>query len=262
MITSDFILEKARQSKIDRFSVLREYLQLLFLRYFYEEKNLDFKAFFKGGTSIRFLYNSFRFSEDLDFTIIGKAEKIGSWLWTFLPRLEKEAGLTVTIKDEKNFEEAGWGYRLVFQGELAKQPLGIRLDFSMREKPLEPEVSFVSVFDYPVSPLPLVNHLSREEILAEKVRAIVVRGKPRDLFDLWFLLKQGTLINLRMVKEKMKYYPEVIFDQKVLADRIKQFKPDDLKKDLNQFIPENARQYEKFIPETIDLLRKTFPDSF
>lgn len=257
MISADFLIKKANQSRIDKYTILREYLQLLFLRYFYEDKKKNLKAYFKGGTAIRFLFNSFRFSEDLDFTCVGKKKSMKLILSGLLPKLEKESGFEIEIKDEKIFEERGLGYRLVFTGEGLKQPLGIRLDFSFREKPLEPEVSYLTVFDYPISPLPLVEHYSKREILAEKMRAIMVRNQPRDLFDLWFLLGQGMKIEWKMVKRKMEYYPEVAFSQKILVKKINDYKQEELKKDLNQFVPEGFRKYEKYIPETISFLQKS-----
>lgn len=256
MISSDFISQKALTSQIDRYTVIREYVQLLFLRYFYERPR-RIKAFFKGGTALRFLFNSFRFSEDLDFTCLGDMKKMRSSLGEdILPKLEAESGFKILVKDEKAFEEVGVGYRLVLQpNELIRQPLGIRLDFSFREKPIEPEVSAIAVYDYPISPFPLVTHLSEKEILAEKVRAILVRKTPRDLFDLWFLLKQGVYLDWGFVVKKMEYYPKVKFDKEMLKREIQKFKPEDLKKDLNQFLPTNYRDfYLKIIRETLSLL--------
>jgi len=257
MINTGFINKKASVSQIDRYTIIREYLQLLFLRCFYEEKINNLKIFFKGGTAIRFLFDSFRFSEDLDFTCVGSMKKIRNCLQDILPKLEKESGFAILLKDEKFFKEVGVGYRLVFQpNELIRQPLGIRLDFSFREKPLEPEVSALSVADYPISPFPLVTHLSKKEILAEKIRAILTREAPRDLFDLWFLSKQKTDLDWRLVEKKMEYYPKVKFDRKILLKKIEAIKIEELKKDLNQFLPENYRQYyPKILKETLDFLK-------
>lgn len=256
MITASFINQKALDFQIDRYTVIREYFQLLFLRYLYSQKLQGMKVFFKGGTAIRFLFNSFRFSEDLDFTGLGRMKKIEEVLKQILPDCEKESGFKIVVKDEKLFEEVGVGYRLVLQpNELVKQPLGIRLDFSFREKPLEPEVSSIAVSDYPVSPFPLVAHLSKKEILAEKLRAALVRGRPRDLFDLWFLLKQKTEINWKLISQKMRYYPEVTFGKEILRNKIQQFKPEELKQDLNQFLPENYRSYyPKIIEELLQMI--------
>ena len=51
-------------------NVVREYFQQLFLSRLYEEKGSD-KLLFKGGTALRIIWQSPRFSEDLDFTGIG-----------------------------------------------------------------------------------------------------------------------------------------------------------------------------------------------
>lgn len=243
MISTDFLSRKAKDSKIDEFTILREYFQLLFLRYFYEEKFLNSKVYFKGGTAIRLLFNSFRFSEDLDFILVGSVESIGKHIGKILPKIQTESNSQIMIKDEKLFEQRGIGYRLVFRNSFVSQPLGIKLDFSLREKPLDPESSVLTVFDYPINPPPIVNHLSRKEILAEKIRAIFVRGKPRDWFDLSFLLKQGEKINWKMVSEKMKYYPEVKYSRAILKKRIKELKDENFSKDLNQFLPESYRNH-------------------
>lgn len=259
MISVDFVDQKAKSSQIDRYSILREYFQLLFLRYFYEiEDARGAKAYFKGGTALRFLFGSFRFSEDLDFTYDGPTEAIKTTLQTILPKLEAESGLEILLKNERVFERRGVGYRLVFQpSSLFKQPLGVRLDFSFRELPLEPEISAVTPMDYPISPFPLVRHLSRKEILAEKIRAILTRSRPRDLFDLWFLLKHKTELRWDFVVEKMKYYPDVPFSQQILLEKVKGFEPDELRKDLNKFLPRNYREYyPKFVGETLELLAR------
>jgi len=42
--------------------------------------------------------------------------------------------------------------------------------------------------------------------MAEKVRAIMTREKPRDLYDLWFLLKRGVAPDIGMINAKLKPY--------------------------------------------------------
>ena len=62
--------------------------------------------------------------------------------------------------------------------------------------------------------------MEREEILAEKVRAVLTRNRARDVYDLWFLLKNGTGFELNLVNEKLKYYTRV-FEKEVFMERIK-----------------------------------------
>lgn len=67
MLNYNFIHKKSVRERIDRITIEREYYQLLFLQRLYLEKGSE-NIYFKGGTTIRFLLHSFRFSEDLDFT--------------------------------------------------------------------------------------------------------------------------------------------------------------------------------------------------
>ena len=69
MISKKQIEDLANNNQIDSFTILREYLQILFLSYLYREKQAD-KIYFKGGTALRLLFGSPRFSEDLDFSTL------------------------------------------------------------------------------------------------------------------------------------------------------------------------------------------------
>ena len=69
MLDKETAQDLSKKLNIDLFTIYREYLQLLFLKYFYNQKETD-KVYFKGGTALRFLFGSFRFSEDLDFTTL------------------------------------------------------------------------------------------------------------------------------------------------------------------------------------------------
>ena len=69
----------ARQYKTNDATVLREYLQLLFLSRLYEySKNQQ--IVFKGGTAIHLIYKAPRFSEDLDFTVVAPEKEFSKIL--------------------------------------------------------------------------------------------------------------------------------------------------------------------------------------
>jgi len=57
--------QKARELKIDRVQVVREYWELIVLKGLYES-TFGRYLIFKGGTALRLTYGSPRFSEDLD----------------------------------------------------------------------------------------------------------------------------------------------------------------------------------------------------
>src|SRR3989338_11249233 len=100
MLNYDFLDKKARESKIDRITIFREYWQLLLLQRFYLTRGSE-KLFFKGGTAIRFLLGSFRFSEDLDFTSTVKkniGEKLIKEIFIYF---QKNTNLAMELKKEK-----------------------------------------------------------------------------------------------------------------------------------------------------------------
>lgn len=252
MLNFEFIYKKAKDSRIDTVTILREYWQLLFLQKLYEHKESK-EIFFKGGTAIRFLYNSFRFSEDLDFTSIGKKEEIELLLLKVFRYFRDNTNFSLEFKKERvfvKFEEESLKYRFLFQPKKSSQKVSIRFDVSFREKPLTKEETVLIPFDYPISPYPLVLHLNSAEILAEKIRALFIRSKPRDLFDVWYLLTKKIAIDEKILKKKFKLYPGVSFNKNNFKKIIEAYDEDGLKKDLNQFLPENFRHFYKSLKKS------------
>jgi len=257
MLNYDFIRQKSVESKIDSITIEREYWQLLFLQRLYYLKGSE-DVFFKGGTAIRFLFNSFRFSEDLDFTAASPKKEVEKLLVEVFLFFQKNAHEPLEFKKEKiikKFEENSLKYRLLFLPKKSTQKTSIRIDVSFREKPINREETVLIPFDYPISPYPLVIHLGKEEIMAEKIRAILTREKPRDLFDVWFLLTKKIALKEEIIKKKLSIYPCLRFSMKKLIESINAFDDKELKRDLNQFLPEQYRQFYRIIKkETLKLL--------
>ncbi len=67
MITNEHMRVLAIKYQSTELNIRREYLQHLFLSYFYQQPATD-TVYFKGGTALRIIYQSPRFSEDLDFS--------------------------------------------------------------------------------------------------------------------------------------------------------------------------------------------------
>lgn len=130
MLTKSQLNQLAKNFQIDNFTLFREYLQLVFLNYFYQEKQAE-KIYFKGGTCLRLLYGSPRFSEDLDFsTLLSEAaiknllNKITKKIQTEIPQIK----LFFIWKGRQSIR-----YQLKYQGEEFKYPLTIRLDFFLKK---------------------------------------------------------------------------------------------------------------------------------
>ena len=250
MLSKEQVQIFSKQLKIDSFSIYREYLQLLFLKYFYDLPKSN-QIYFKGGTSIKFLYGSFRFSEDLDFSSDLKEEEIKSLIQKAIKNLSRE--IPVSFKQEKSIADSFTG-RIFQEISDFSFPLTVRLDISLREKPIYIENNYIETI-FPISPYPLVVHLAVKEILAEKIRALIIRGKGRDLFDVWFLLSKKIEIDRDLVNLKMSFCNRKI-NLKEIMTIIKEMPDQEIKKDLTKFLPLNQRESaEKVKTWLIDKLR-------
>lgn len=237
MISREQIQTLARHFAIDQFTIIREYFQILLLSLLYKEKKSD-QLFFKGGTAIRLLFPSFRFSEDLDFTSTLSQEEVKTLLAKALRGAETtDPGISLKKIQTGRFGLTG---TIRYLGPDQKHPLHIHLEVSLRENPYTHKDTVLESL-FPVSPNPIVRHMDWNEILAEKIRALMIRGKGRDIFDVWFLMSKGVLPDWKLINIKMKLYQKEITVQNVL-DRIEQMGQKQLSLDLGQFLPSTHRK--------------------
>jgi predicted nucleotidyltransferase component of viral defense system len=255
MLTSGQIKEFSKLLKINESVVAREYLQTLFLKELYDEKYSQ-NIFFKGGTAIRLIFGGTRFSEDLDFTVGENKEDFDVFVAGFFRKLEKLYGFS--FKKRKTI--TGSKYLLTADSDTKDNKTFISLDFSFRENVLRPSRSTITT-NYPVIFTSFVNHLSAEEVLAEKIRALLTRNKGRDIYDLWFLLRKNIEIDKDLVEEKLKYYNIEKFDPNQLITKILSFSKEKFVLDLRPFVPINEREkLADFFEYTVSFLKKRLID--
>jgi len=237
MLEKDMAFQLSRELRIDLFTIYREYLQILFLKYFYRQKESQ-KIYFKGGTAIRLLYGSFRFSEDLDFTSVVKEKELKELINKSIKELSVEVA-GVRFKKVESIADSFSG-KIVQELPEFKIPVTIRLDFSLREKPiLSVDTSYLETI-FPVSPYPLISHLKAEEMLAEKIRAILTRCRGRDVFDIWFLLSKKVAVDWKLVNKKMAIYKKKANKEDLLR-ALEEFPQEEIKSDLARFLPTSHR---------------------
>ena len=156
---------------------------------------------FKGGTALRKVYfPRWRYSEDLDFTVkfdIPK-EELGQNLNGLYQQVEQATQIRLTTR---MLHKAN-GYariRTQFLGPLA-HPAMIYMDLSFDEPLcLEPQFRKVLTAPFPEEER-TVQVYPLEELMAEKMRSLVERGKSRDYYDVWRLLKeQRSQMNLELL---------------------------------------------------------------
>jgi hypothetical protein len=256
MLSKETAQDLAKKLKIDLFTVYREYLQLLFLKYFYNQKETE-KIYFKGGTCLRFLFGSFRFSEDLDFTSLVNKENLKKIIRKTLKDLEREIE-GVRFKEKKTIANSFSG-RVFQELKEFKFPITIRLDFSLREKPFLIDTSFIETI-FPIGPYPQVCHLKIEELLTEKIRAILTRIRGRDIFDLWFLLSKDISIDWKLVNKKMALYKKKV-ELEGLIQFVERFSQKEIESDLTKFLPLTHRKLVgKIKALTLERLKKLEPE--
>ena len=235
MITPDQIKDLSKKYKINETVVVREYYQLLFLSKLYSKTGSE-KIFFKGGTAIHLLFGAKRFSEDLDFTAVLPEKDFNSFLKRIFQSMEKEE--EVSFKTRKTI--TGKRFLMTAKPSAIAFEIFINLDFSFREKILNPKKSTITT-EYPVLFTSFIYHPSKEEILAEKIRALVTRTKGRDLYDLWFLVSQKVNFNNKLINKKLKYYGIENMDKKEILKKASEISSKEFILDLRPFIPINER---------------------
>jgi predicted nucleotidyltransferase component of viral defense system len=250
MLSDNQLNQYSRLVKIDKVTVFREYLQLAFLLNFYRNEKLK-HTYFKGGSCLRLIFGSGRFSEDLDFSSNLKTEEINSRIAAAVKELSHEFS-SISVKPIDSL--AGISRKIQVQTQLAPFPTTIKLDFSDRDQILDPEISTPKT-DYPFSILTPIPHLSLKEILAEKVRSIMSRNKGRDLYDLYYLLARKVDFDPEFIQKKLDFYKETYSIDKLIKV-ISEWDRAELKNDLGPFLPADVRKIIPVLPDiTVKLLR-------
>lgn len=187
MISREQIEILAQKYQTTELNVLREYFQHLFLSYFYREPRSNM-VYFKGGTALKILFGSPRFSEDLDFSAWQiNIKDLEQMLVQTLGEIERE-NISVSLEEAKT-TSGGYLANLVFKGA-EFQPVVLQLEVSFRQDKLVGEIITVSG-DF-VPPY-TVCALSLEWLVLEKIKALLERRKPRDFYDLYFILRSSLL---------------------------------------------------------------------
>lgn len=145
----------------------------------------------KGGTALRYLYFAdWRHSVDLDFSVLPAfpAESLESGLEEWFARVEQLHGVQISLRDYYRADGAARA-RARFVGPL-RHANRLLLDVTLDEPVLLPPLRRRALTDRFDEPRPHVLCYALEEILAEKLRCILQRGKARDYYDVWRLLRE------------------------------------------------------------------------
>lgn len=234
MLAQENIQEFTRRFQTNEKNVIREYVQHLFLSSLYKVKKAD-KLLFKGGTALRFVFQSPRFSEDLDFTgkDIRKTDEIDTLFLDALAELET-AGLDVHLKEVKR---TSGGYLGIIHYELFGVTESMKFEVSLRRAPRVHGEAASIVSDF-TTPYTLV-HISAPELVSGKIEVLLSRRKPRDYYDLYFMLRSPSL-NRIVNKNRLHLVLKCLADEKI-----------DFKRELSILLPASHHLVLKNFKETL-----------
>jgi predicted nucleotidyltransferase component of viral defense system len=204
MLTRSQIQRLAQRQRIGVQAQERDYIQHVLLFSLYNRS----QAFvFKGGTALRIVYRSNRFSEDLDFNSPANTQTNQS-IWASILKDLQAFGITAEIRNSW-LSEIGYSFDVSFQGPLFdgrdRTKGKVRVDMSLRQEVVASNRELVNPSYDDLQPF-VINVLTAEHLLAEKVRALLVRGKPRDVYDIWLLMHQDVRLDRKLVDEKLSLY--------------------------------------------------------
>ncbi|MBW2989926.1 nucleotidyl transferase AbiEii/AbiGii toxin family protein [Candidatus Woesearchaeota archaeon] len=198
MIDESELMQKSKVLGIPLSHVEKDYVMGWLLKGIYTDPFLKNKFILKGGNCLRKIYFSeTRFSDDLDFTMVRpiSVSKFEGALRRICSSLKDSVAIPF-IDNKLKVEEIPGVEKgsLVFEGRTYFKGIAgdervtfkIKFDISSYERMVFPHQSHQIIHNYSDSETCKANVVcySLEEILSEKLRSIIQRSRPRDLFDI------------------------------------------------------------------------------
>jgi predicted nucleotidyltransferase component of viral defense system len=170
---------------------------------------------FKGGTAIRKFYiKDYRLSEDIDFTYVdGKMDEklLKAEFENVLYWVKKESRINLEIRDEKLHQTGNYNFYIGYVGPLGGkvEKKDIKIDICDNEKMCNRPCKLPAINEYSdLSESYEIECYTEKEIISEKMRSLMQRTMPRDLFDLWYFFEKANKDILDYVsdfQEKTKF---------------------------------------------------------
>lgn len=206
MLTGEALIHAAKERGMPEAKmrgILREYLQVLILKELYRLE-AGKKFCFTGGTYLRLVHQTKRFSEDLDFN---------AWKLTKTEFENAQKKIKAALKKEGIDSQLEFGHwqnlwvaELVFPdierayGVVSryskKEGIVIKVEVNRPRWKIEPETLVVRGFGemYPII------CTQRGALFADKIDALLKKNRPRHLFDLMFILGAKFPIDEKVLK--------------------------------------------------------------
>jgi predicted nucleotidyltransferase component of viral defense system len=247
MINRKEIVEWSKRSNVPADTIDKDYVLGHFLNVLFSKKWARESLIFKGGTCLRKCYfENYRFSEDIDLTIINQnfilTRKAINEVCEKLKDVSGiETNMLLFAEVLHNNQKVGWDIEICYWGANHNQsetPIfrkdchtKIILEIRHFELMFFGNIERKIIHNY--SDTELISNTipcySIQEILAEKMRALIQRnrGEARDYFDLWYIKTHVSEINWLEVKEA--FFKKCTFKNIVFDDVSDLFRPERMK---------------------------------
>ncbi|MDR3183963.1 MAG: nucleotidyl transferase AbiEii/AbiGii toxin family protein [Prevotellaceae bacterium] len=202
MIEQKEINKIATQNRVSDRQIEKDYVLSWLLFAISKNEILRDILIFKGGTVLKKAYfKDYRFSEDLDFTLIDESvsnEQIFAEFNKLFEFVKEEANIDMRIDNKKwTIHESGSlqfyiDYVASLQGSMGSRDL--KIDITRGEilgTAFEVKTIFRTYSDLEENFV--LQCYSLAEVLIEKMTALMGRTEPRDLYDFWYLTEIGQL---------------------------------------------------------------------
>lgn len=231
MIRPAEIQQTARKEGVRDTQIEKDYILSWILTGIAQNELLSEVLVFKGGTVLKkFYFEDYRYSEDLDFTLLDADktnDEIKEAFESVFEYIKEEANINLSISDFGEHETGNINFYVNYVGPLggAGANKQVKVDISKNELlqfDVEEKEMFEKYSDHEACSLKCY---SLEEVMAEKMRSLLSRQQPRDFFDLWYLSEREGM-------EMSDYMPE--FEAKA---KHKGLTPGNLENRITQLLP-------------------------
>lgn len=237
-------------------NILREYIQCKILEIIFDSKIASSLSFI-GGTALRIIYNTGRFSEDLDFDNFNLSkENFFKITEEVKSRLQLE-GINTELQTSSKYDTYHYYIKildLLYQNKLSphtNEKILIKVDTQAQGFNYLPEKKILKKFDV----LTQINVTPLDVLLSMKINAIFTRKRVqgRDLYDVAFLCVHSKP-NYAFLKQKLDVSNPKQLKEKLL-EKCKEMNFEKLVKDIEPLVL-NLRELKK-IRLFKDLIKET-----
>jgi len=189
------IQKKARAVGVRDQQIEKDYILAWLLQGVAMHKELSKTIVFKGGTVLKKVYfEDYRFSEDLDFTLLDDKisnQQIFNYFNEIFEYVREEANIPLEIIDDNEHKDGGINFYISYIGPLGGMGTNkrVKVDISKSEKLQFEPISRAVLLTYTDQEEHKLLCYTLEEILVEKLRSVMQRMQARDFYDIWYLLE-------------------------------------------------------------------------